>query len=162
MFNNRYRPADKKAYRYVKQLIDKHFTEETKKAIFLILLDSKKVTKDGRPVLARIKKANEEIRTLTADENNPEGVDYIIYVDECLYSNTVAKDLRRVFFHELNHIEINEEKEERRKRFSTKGHEFEGFYRELDYNEDDLEWSQRLINELMSIHGLVKENEDNE
>lgn len=163
MFNNRYEPADPLYYRMVNKLVQKYFSE-AEDAEFLLLMDSKKVTKSGRLVFARIKKANEEIRTLTATDDNPDGVDYVIYMDKTLFTLIDTKDKRRILFHELKHMRIKETPQEtdRRKIFNVVGHEFEGFHDELWYNKDDPHWQERVGTVLAEAYGLIRREEEEE
>jgi hypothetical protein len=76
----------------LRRVRDKHFPELVN-ADILILFDLKKRGSKGMVVLARIMKANDLIRHLTANEKSvAEGYDYIITIDKVFWDNTTDLD----------------------------------------------------------------------
>lgn len=118
-------------------------------AIIKVLFDTKKKKSGGKYELGRIQKCNELMRHLSADNFHPNGYDYIIYIDKNVWQEIPREDKKRLVFHELCHTEVDFEKTEP---YRVRGHTIEGFHEEVDYNQDDPEWGQRLANIAESVY----------
>ena len=118
-----------------------------------VLFDQKKKMSGGRYVLGRIQKANDLIRTLTANPNDDlaDGYDYILYLDLAVWDSIDDTDKKRIIFHELNHCDVNFDKPNP---YGIKDHEINGFYSELEYNKDDTRWLERLSTVAESLYNM--------
>jgi hypothetical protein len=125
--------------RLVAKLIDEQFPA-LEGAVIKVLFDTKKRKAGGRYVIGRIKKANDEMKALAANED---GVppDYVLFLDKNVWQVIDDRDKERVIFHELNHCEVKFDSENQ---YRIKDHEIQGFYSETDFNADDIRWSERL------------------
>ncbi len=118
-----------------------------------ILMDSKKKKSKGKYVFASIKKANEKEKFLTANNINPDGVDYFLFIDENIFDNIDEEDKRRLLYHELLHIERDVEKDDP---WKIRDHEITGFHNEVDNDPDVFKAWDRLAEIAASIY---EENE---
>jgi len=149
---SRFEEVTEQEYKLMNELIGEHFSYLNIANIH-ILFDTKKKKIDGKLSAARVQATNELQKYLSIDNDCPDGYDYIVYLDKNLWDILEEPDKKRVLFHELNHFDINPEKET----FKTKGHEIEMFESELDYNADDPKWMSRISVILLSIYD--KENQ---
>lgn len=137
---NRYEEAPMQVYDIMHSLIEKHF-QELEHANILIMFDTKKKMSDGKFVLARIKKTNDEIRALTESEVYPLGYDYIIFIDKLIWENIEEEDKIRIMRHELRHANVNNEKDQP---YLIRDHEITDFYDEVILNQDAPRWTERV------------------
>lgn len=109
-------------------------------AVIKILYDTKKRKSAGRFIIARIKKANDEMKILAMNEN---GVppDYIMFIDKQVFQELNDRDKERIIYHELCHCEVDFNSDNQ---YKIKDHEIQGFYSEIDYNKDDDRWAERI------------------
>jgi len=110
-----------------------------------VIMGTKKRMKGGNLVIAEIKKPSALMKYLfgTADGE----LDYIIVMDE-LCETLPDIDIKRIIFHELEHTDVDTDSDNP---YKLRGHEIEGFYSELTYNEDDPKWSERIATTFISI-----------
>jgi len=129
----------------VSKIIDEQFPN-LEGAVIKVLFDTKKRKTGGRYVIGRIKKANDEIKALAMSS---EGIppDYVLFLDKNVWQVLSDRDKERVVFHELCHCEVNFDSENQ---YRVRDHEIQGFYAEIDFNQDDNRWSERI--------GLVAES----
>ncbi len=137
---SRFENVDQETVDFVKEIIGKDF-ERLVNAKIKILFDTKKRKSGGNYTLGRMQKANDLIRTLTFDETEDEGYDYILYLDKVVWSNIDEKDKERLVRHELCHCEVDFEKDSP---YGLKDHEITDFYSEIEYNKDDPRWAERI------------------
>jgi len=109
-------------------------------SVIKILYDTKKRKSAGRFIIARIKKANDEMKILAMNEN---GVppDYIMFIDKQVFQELNDRDKERIIYHELCHCEVDFNSDNQ---YKIKDHEIQGFYSEIDYNKDDDRWAERI------------------
>lgn len=143
-------PADK---RLIKKMLknDFAFLEGLR---FLALYDNKKRTSSGKLILARVKKADDELKLLTEETEPPDGIHVIFFFDGTLFSVLSTTDKKRLIYHEFCHIEKQDVD-----KYIILPHDFEGFYAEIDYNSDDPNWNQRLADKAWQLHNQEKEGE---
>ena len=123
-------------------------------AKFIILYDTKKRKTGGRYIIGRIKKANDELKALSmSDEGIPP--DYIMFLDKQIFNVLDDRDKERVVHHELCHCEVNFDSENQ---YRIKDHEIQSFYAEIDYNNDDHRWTERVSSIAESVYD--PENEE--
>lgn len=109
-------------------------------ARIMYIFDNKKKVSGGRIVIARIKKMNDEMKFFTMSDSGLT-YDYCMFIDKSIWSELDKRDRQRIAFHEFCHCEVNMDK---KNPYGIRDHEIQGFYDELDYNEDDSRWSERL------------------
>ena len=126
--------------------------EKLFEANFICVFDTKKKTSDGRIIIARIKKMNDELKYFTMEDI---GVtyDYIIFIDKDVWEVLEDDDKTRVITHELYHCEIDFEK---KKPYGLRDHEIQTFYQEIEDNREDPQWAERISVVAESVHD--KEN----
>lgn len=112
-----------------------------------LVFDTKKRLSKGNVVLSSVELANEKVRFLTADNDNPEGFDYIMVVDSVAWEYASDEDKRRLVSHELNHIFIDE-----KGKLKIVGHDVEDFALEIQRNVDKPNWSFDLATLTTSIY----------
>ncbi len=135
----RFEECDTSVYDSLHKIIGDSFPE-LEAAIFIVLFDNKKRKSGGRYVIGRIKKANDELKALSMDKD---GVmpDYILFLDKTIYDVLDDRDKDRIIFHELCHTEVVIDSDNQ---YRIKDHEIQSFYAEIDYNNDDARWSERV------------------
>jgi hypothetical protein len=124
-----------------------------------ILFDLKRRMSGGKLVLGRMQKTNELTRHLTIDEaRSDEGYDYIMYLDKMAWDNMEDEDKIRLIRHELRHCfyDINTTGNP----YKVIGHSIEDFYEEIELNEDDPRWAQRVVE--LTMHMYEQERDRNE
>jgi hypothetical protein len=135
---------------------NKYFPELVN-AKFKLVFDKKKRISDGKLTLARIQKTNDILRHLSRSEvNNPEGLDYIVYIDELMWLNIEEIDKERVLRHELRHTNLDVESE--KNPYKLRGHTIEDFPEEIELNKDDINWRERVALMLESLYEKEKED----
>ena len=112
-----------------------------------LVFDTKKRMSKGNVVLSSIELANEKVRFLTTDNDNPEGYDYIMVIDIVAWEYASDEDKRRLVSHELNHIFIDE-----KGKLKIVGHDINDFSAEIQRNVDDPNWSSNLGDLTLSIY----------
>lgn len=110
-----------------------------------VICSTKKRMKGGKLTLATIQKPSALMKYLFGDSEGE--LDYIIIMDE-LCETLSDRDIERILYHELMHTEIDTDSENP---YKLRGHEIEGFYDEVKYNEDDLKWSERIAATFISM-----------
>ena len=145
---SRFEEATSEPYEIVTELVGQNFPSLSG-ATFEIIFDTKKKTVGGRMVFARIQSTNDLLKYMSSNNNNPNGVDYIIYIDKALWDVIDRKDKERLIFHELNHCDVDLDK---KKPFGIKDHDILMFESEISYNADDPKWTMRLSEVLNSIY----------
>lgn len=132
-----------------------HFSELAD-AKMKILFDLKKKMSDGKIVLARIQKANDLIRHFTEEEVE-DGVDFIIFLDKTAWDNIPEIDKERLTRHELQHVIFDSESENP---YKLRDHEITDFYEEIQRNQDDPKWRERVADLTVAIYDQKKDAEE--
>lgn len=107
-----------------------------------ILFDTKKRTSGGKIVIGRIQKTNDLLRHFTEDEEAEDGCDYIMYLDQMIFNNIEEEDQIRIIRHELRHTLVDLDSNSNP--YKIRGHSIEDFYSEIELNQDDPRWAQRV------------------
>lgn len=132
-----------------------HFPE-LKNAKIKLLFDLKKRKSGGRIVIGRIMKTNDLIRQLTKDEVEVmEGYDYIITLDKTCWDHIPDGDRLRILRHELRHTFFDIESEN--DPYKLLSHSITDFYEEVEMNQDDPRWRERVASLTESIYEQQKE-----
>ena len=114
--------------------------EQLFEANFICVFDNKKKTSDGKIVVARIKKMNDELKFFTMEDNG-EKYHYIIFIDKEVWNVLEDNDKTRVITHELYHCEIDFDK---KNPYGLRDCEIQTFYQEIEDNREDPQWAERI------------------
>ena len=156
----RYEEVTEEAIRLLDEVEAKHFPE-LRNAKIIMLFDLKKRTSGGRVVLGRIMRTNDLLRHLTKDEAVAiEGYDYIITLDKQAWDAIQREDRIRLLRHELRHTHVDTESENNP--FRLIDHSITDFYEEVDLNEDDPRWRERVATVVADIYEQQKEERKQE
>jgi len=137
----RFEDAPEHAYDLMHLLIGSHF-KELGDCKILILMDLKERKTGDTITLGRITKTNDLTRHLTIDESGSDtGYDYIMYLDKVMWNNIEDLDRVRIIRHELRHTHIEIES---KSPYKLRPHSIEDFHSEVNLNEDDPRWRDRV------------------
>ncbi len=151
----RYEEATPMVLKMLKDLKANDF-KELKNAKIKVLFDLKKRKSGGRIVLGRIMKTNDLIRLFTKDETEAiEGYDYIITLDKKCWDNIPDEDRKRILRHELRHAYFDIESET--DPYKLVSHSVSDFYEEVEANQDDPRWRERVGTLTEDIYEQEKE-----
>ncbi len=151
----RYEEVTPMVLNMLKELKAKDF-KELKNAKIKVLFDLKKRKSGGRIVLGRIVKSNDLIRLLTKDEVEAvEGYDYIITLDKKCWDNIPDEDRKRILRHELRHASFDIESEN--DPYKLVSHSISDFYEEVEANQKDPRWRERVGTLVEDIYEQEKE-----
>lgn len=106
-----------------------------------VVMDLKKRKSGGNYVLVKLDKSSAILRHISADNINPEGVDYIMYIDKSVWIELSERDRERVIAHGLYHTDCDFEKEIP---YNVRKPTVQTFYEEIADNQDDDRWAERL------------------
>lgn len=106
-----------------------------------IVMDTKKRKSGGKHILVKLDKSSPILRHISADNTNPDGVDYILYLDKSVYAEMSDDDRNRVISHGLYHADCDFEKEIP---YGVRKPTVQTFYEEIADNSDDDRWAERL------------------
>jgi hypothetical protein len=151
----RYEEVTEMVLHMLKEVRARDFTE-LKNAKIKVLFDLKKRKSGGRIVLGRIMKTNDLIRHLTRDEVEVmEGYDYIVTLDKKCWENIPDEDRVRILRHELRHTfyDIEAEKDP----YKLLSHSISDFYEEVEINQKDPRWRERVGTLTEDIYEQEKE-----
>lgn len=143
----RYEPVTDEVY-VAGEAVIMGFFPDLVAASILYVFDTKKRVSEGKIVVAKIKKMNEEMKFMAM---NDDGVtyDYVVFIDKNVWDVLDETDRKRILFHEFCHCTVDFEK---KNPYNLRGHEIEGFYDEQNYNHDDPRWSERVSTVAESVY----------
>jgi len=121
-----------------------------------VVMDTKKRKTGGKYVLVKLDKTSPIVRHISADNTNPDGVDYILYIDKTVYTELSDKDRERIIAHGLYHADCDFEKE---MPYNVRKPTVQTFYEEISDNSDDERWAERLDLMAESIYDREDESE---
>jgi hypothetical protein len=151
----RYEEATPMVLDMLKELKAKDFSE-LKNAKIKVLFDLKKRKSGGQIILGKIMKTNDLIRLLTKDEVEViEGYDYIITLDKKCWDNIPDDDRVRILRHELRHTHFDIESEN--DPYKLVSHSISDFYEEVEANQKDPRWRERVGTLAEDIYEQEKE-----
>ena len=152
----RYEEVNEEVMSVLKEVKSEYFPE-LKNAKIKVLFDIKKRKTGGMVILARIMKTNDLLRYLTIDEADAmEGYDYIITLDKTCWDSIIRDDKIRIVRHELRHACFDIESEDNP--YKLQDHSISDFYEEVEYNNDDPRWRERLATVVEDIYEQKKES----
>ena len=141
---SRFKRVSKEVEDFILTVRSKHFPDLSN-AEFLILFDTKKRTSQGRQVYGRIKKADSVSRLLTMDDDlNPDGVDFLMFLDQGVFERADDDIKERIVRHELRHC-LMDENSEGTLVYQIVGHDIEDFIAEQALNKDKPDWQKDLV-----------------
>jgi transcriptional/translational regulatory protein YebC/TACO1 len=151
---SRFTDVDTDTKKMINEIISKDFSHLTQAKIKMVF-DQKKSKNVGRYQLGKMQKSNDLIRYLTSREAlDPEGFDYLMFIDENVFEVLDQPDKVRLVRHLLQYADIDFEAE---KPYKIRKEEVITWYDELEFNKDDPKWFERLEVIAESIY-----NQDNE
>ena len=106
-----------------------------------VVMDTKKRKSGGKFVLVKLDKTSPILRHISATNEFPHGVDYILYLDKTVYGEMTDGDRERVISHGLYHADVDFEKEIP---YGIRKPTVQTFYEEISDNQDDARWAERL------------------
>jgi hypothetical protein len=131
-----------------------HFPE-LKNAKIKVLFDLKKRKSGGQLVIGRIVKANDLIRHLTKNGNAEEGYDFIVTLDKKCWDHITDEDRVKILRHELRHTSYDLESEDNP--YKLVDHSILDFYEEVEMNQGDPRWRERVAVLAEDIYEQEKE-----
>jgi hypothetical protein len=153
----RYENVTTQVYEVLEEVRDKYF-DDLQNAKIKCLFDTKKRMRGKKVVIAAIKKTNDLLKHLTAEEaKKEEGFDYIIFIDKVAWENTVPEDRIRLLRHELRHSLVCTE--DVKDPYRIEPHDIEDFVEEVKLNADDPGWANRVSTLVSDIYDQRKEEE---
>jgi hypothetical protein len=153
---SRFTDVDPDTKKMINEIISKDFSHLTQAKIKLIF-DQKKRKTGGRYQLGKMQKSNDLIRYLTSREAlDPEGFDYLMFIDENVFEVLDSLDKVRLVRHLLQYADIDFEAE---KPYKIRKEEVITWYDELEYNKDDPKWFERLEVIAESIYNKDEEED---
>jgi hypothetical protein len=133
--------------------------KELNEAKIKCVFDTKIRKSKGKVVLACIRKTNDLLRHLTAEEAQDElGYDYIIAIDKVVWNAIQPEDRVRLIRHELNHAFVVEDAETEDP-YKIVDHDFSDFKIEVERNKDNPNWAERAVTLAEDIYDQMKEQE---
>lgn len=134
----------------VDKVIAKWFPELARARI-KVVFDIKKRKSKGMYVFGRMQKCSEIMRFLSQREtNSEEGFDYILYLDKGVWDHIQEADQVRLVRHEMRHCFYD--LEAKADPYKLVGHDVEDFMIEMDLNQDDPRWRNRLAAVAESVY----------
>lgn len=106
-----------------------------------VVMDTKKRKSGGKFVLVKLDKTSPILRHMSATNANPDGVDYILYIDKTVYTEMSDADKERIIAHGLYHADCDFEKDIP---YGVRKPTVQTFYEEIADNQDDARWAERL------------------
>jgi hypothetical protein len=145
----RFDNGSEESYEIMRNLIEENFPELAGCRI-KILFDNKKRMSGGKIVLGSIQKPNELTRFFMAPEaGDEEGFDYVIRLDKKCWDLIELEDKIRIIRHELRHTDVDFDSTTP---YKVRGHTIEDFYSEVNLNQDDPRWAQRVAESTMAAY----------
>ena len=122
-----------------------------------VLFDCKKRMSGGKFCLGRMMRPNDLIRFFTETNLNPDGVDYVMFLDKMVFEAISNDDKIRIIRHEFQHCEVDSENE--KDPFKLRDHEITDFYDEIEHNKNDPRWLERVAIVAASLYEREKDSE---
>lgn len=144
----RFEEMDEVTVELINKVIDNSFVQ-LKSAKFCFVFDTKKRRSGGRYIVGKLAKANDVIKHISADNIDPEGVDYIFFLDKQVFDILSDEDKTRIIRHTLQYAEVDYDG---KNPYKLRQAEVQTFYEEMEYNKEDPEWMIRLNDIADSIY----------
>jgi hypothetical protein len=135
--------------------VKSQYFPELKNAKVKVLFDLKKRKSGGQVVIGRIVKANDLIRHLTKNGNAEEGYDFIITLDKKCWDHITDEDRVKILRHEMRHTSYDLESEDNP--YKLVDHSILDFYEEVEMNQSDPRWRERVAILTEDIYEQEKE-----
>jgi hypothetical protein len=135
--------------------VKSQYFPELKNAKIKVLFDLKKRKSGGKIVIGRIVKSNDLIRHLTKNGNAEEGYDFIITLDKKCWDHIADEDRVKILRHELRHTSYDLESEDNP--YKLVDHSILDFYEEVEINQSDPRWRERVATLTEDIYEQEKE-----
>lgn len=135
--------------------VKSQYFPELKNAKIKVLFDLKKRKSGGQVVIGRIVKANDLIRHLTKNGNAEDGYDFIITLDKKCWDHITDEDRVKILRHEMRHTSYDLESEDNP--YKLVDHSILDFYEEVEMNQSDPRWRERVAILTEDIYEQEKE-----
>ena len=150
----RYEDVPEAVMEMFRKVKSQHFAE-LKNAKIRVLFDLKKRKSGGQVVVGRILKLNDLVRHLTKSTYAEEGYDFIITLDKKCWDHVNEEDKVKILRHELRHVSFDIEADDNP--FKLVNHSILDFYEEVELNQDDPRWRERVATLTEDIYEQEKE-----
>lgn len=150
----RYEDVTESVMEMFRKVKSQHF-QELKNAKIRVLFDLKKRKSGGRIVVGRILKVNDLVKHLTKNANAEEGYDFIITLDKKCWDHVTDEDREKILRHELRHVSFDIEADDNP--YKLVNHSILDFYEEVEMNQNDPRWRERVANLTEDIYEQEKE-----
>ncbi len=135
--------------------VKSQYFPELKNAKIKVLFDLKKRKSGGQVVIGRIVKSNDLIKHLTKNGNAEEGYDFIITLDKKCWDHITDEDRVKILRHEMRHTSYDLESEDNP--YKLVDHSILDFYEEVEMNQSDPRWRERVAILTEDIYEQEKE-----
>lgn len=135
--------------------VKSQYFSELKNAKIRVLFDLKKRKSGGQVVVGRILKLNDLVRHLTKNAYAEEGYDFIITLDKKCWDHIADEDRVKILRHELRHVSFDIEADDNP--YKLVNHSILDFYEEVEMNQDDPRWRERVATLTEDIYEQEKE-----
>ena len=121
-------------------------------AVMDVIYDTEKRKSNNGFILGRMSKPSNLIKYYTGDNINPEGVDYIMFLDSQVYVNLEEMDQVRLIRHELQHCLVVIDEKSGETKYKLRDHDVTDFIDEIEFNKKDSRWLERAALVAESTH----------
>lgn len=136
--------------------VKSQYFPELKNAKIKVIFDLKKRKSGGRVIVGRIVKSNDLIRHLSKNGSDAEeGYDYIITLDKKCWDHITDEDRMKILRHELRHTFFDIESDDNP--YKLVNHSISDFYEEVEMNQGDPRWRERVAVLTEDIYEQEKE-----
>lgn len=135
--------------------VKSEYFPELRNAKIALLFDLKKRKSGGRLVVGRIVKSNELLRHLTKNAYAEDGYDFIITLDKKCWDHISDEDRVKIIRHELRHVAFDVEADDNP--YKLVNHSILDFYEEVEINQSDPRWRERVATLTEDIYEQEKE-----
>lgn len=124
-------------------IIESSFSDVANARIKVLYFNKRKMNGD-KIVFGYIKKTSDLEKYFTSGDyfDSSMGYNYIMFLDVNIFNKIEKEDKIRIIRHELSHILIDLDS---KNPYKLIGHDIEDFYKEIEYNKEDLKWKDRIV-----------------
>ena len=155
MSESRFEPAPSNVSKQVADVLNDAFPHLIG-CVMDVVFDMKQRKVDGGFLLGRMAKATGLIKYYSEDNMNPQGVDYIMFLDGKTFV-ALDEDIQIALIrHELQHCLYDPDSEN--DPYKLRGHEVTDFYEEIEFNKGNPRWAETAGIVCEAIHDKEKED----
>ena len=139
----KYEDVNQEVIRVINKVLEKHFEPILENNVVIkAFFVNERSKSNGKVVLAKISKASDRIKYFT-QEDAVDGCDYVLDIDKKAWKLADEEDRVRLIRHELRHIDLSL-KRDGSLRMGIAPHDFEDFRTEVELNDGNVDWANRL------------------